>query len=128
MQAALQKGYTVAARSDMDQILRELRLQQTNITEEALAQVGKALNVSAVLLVTVTDMASERYTPLLAQQGVQYYRGKAHMSARLVGAEAAQVVWVGDFGGSANISNQTRIEEVLPFIARVLASGLPVRR
>jgi hypothetical protein len=38
MRVIIEKGYTLAARSDMEQVHRELRLQASGITEQAVAR------------------------------------------------------------------------------------------
>lgn len=63
MRAVIEKGYTLAARSDIDQIKKELEIQSSAFSEEALARKAKAINVSAILLVSINDTNTYQYQP-----------------------------------------------------------------
>lgn len=125
MRAVIENGYTLAARSDLDQILREQELQQSSYTETAIAQRARAINVSAVIIVSINGQTTTRFTPALYQRGVNYYRSEASISARMISAELAQVVWLSSYQGSQTINNMDEQNNVLPLIARIVARGLP---
>ena len=48
----LNKGYQVASRSDVQQVMEELHFQDSSLTEKSIAKIGKMLNVSAMLIVS----------------------------------------------------------------------------
>ena len=127
MRMAMQKGYTLAARSDMEKILQELQLQRSPVTEAALARLGRALNVSAVLLVSINEVNTTRYQPAISFGSQQGYATLVSMSARLISAELAQVVWISSYTGRIRISDRREESQALVPIAFVVASGLPNR-
>lgn len=132
MRAVIEKGYTLAARSDIDQIKRELDVQASGFTEEALARKARALNVSAILLVSINDAKTYQYWPNFVTYGgygppPMYFMGMASISARLISAELAQVVWISSFTGEYQVSGYDRGGEALAPVARIVASGLPSR-
>lgn len=129
MRAVMEKGYILAARSDIDQIKRELRIQSSDFSEEALARKAKAINVSAIMLVSINNVSSYRYRPQNAVyvSGHSYFIGSASISARLISAELAQVVWISSHAGEYQISDLRRGDEVLVPVAQVVAGGLPSR-
>lgn len=53
--------------------------------------------------------------------------GSANISARLISAELAQVVWISSYAGEYQISDLRRGDEVLVPVAQVGADGLPSR-
>lgn len=128
MQALLAKGYILASRSDLAQVLKEQKLQASGVTEKALAEAGKALNVAGVLLVSVNRLDAESYTPVIRLEGRSYYRATAGISARLISADLAQVMWIGSYSDAVQISNLSDREIVLAPVASVVASGLPRRK
>jgi len=128
MQALLSRGYIIAARSDLDEVLREQGLQRSEITEQVLARAGRALNATAVLLVTVNQVSAERYRPAIRLEGQSYYLATAAISARLVSAELAEVLWVGSYTGSVRVGSRREDEVALAPVAAVLASGFPRRQ
>lgn len=130
MRAVIEKGYILAARSDIDQIRKELKIQSSDFSEAALARKAKAINISAILLVSINDINTYSHQPYaLYTNGRPYlwFIGSANISARLISAELAQVVWISSFNGSYRISDLKRGAEVLVPVAQVVASGLPSR-
>ncbi len=133
MRAVIEKGYTLATRSDIEQLLKELDLQASNITEEALAKKAKMLNVSAVLLVSVNELSMSEYNPTIEPfvnavfnvRGKRYYAASANISARLISAELAQVVWISSFSGRYRVDDPRQEQKALVPVARIVASGLP---
>ncbi|MBO6620989.1 MAG: hypothetical protein JJ892_03850 [Balneola sp.] len=129
MRSALNRGYTVAARSDIDEVLDELNLQRSNLTEKEIAEAGLILNVPAILIVNINNASTERYYPSISVQGARYYSTTVSVSARLISAELAEVMWISSYTGNYKASNRSRENEVqaLPIVARIVASGLPRR-
>jgi hypothetical protein len=80
----LKKGYSPVERSQVQALLKEQRFQTSGITTTAdAAHAGRILNVSAVLLVNVPT-----------------YEEKISMSAKMVGVESGNILWVGTGYGS----------------------------
>jgi len=80
--ALLDKGYQVASRSDIEYVLKELRFQRSGLTDSDAAQIGKMLNVPAVLIVEI--------------RGLKRTKDSVHaaLGARLVSVERAEVLWI----------------------------------
>ncbi|XCN71263.1 MAG: hypothetical protein Q3M24_13175 [Candidatus Electrothrix aestuarii] len=96
----LNKGYQVASRSDVEQVMEEIHLQGSSLTEEKIAELGRILNVSAMLIVSVTDLNRDR----------QYHNSDSYVSAalgaRLIGVEKAEFLWGGRCSGTgAQVGN-----------------------
>lgn len=129
MADVLSKGYTLAARSDLERVLAELRLQsRSGITEEAVARAGKVLGVNGIVIVTVNQIATETYEPrFLREVGRQYLRAAVEVSARLVDVENSQIAWISRHLVRANLSGRSQGVELVPSVATVVASGFPRR-
>jgi len=72
----LRKGYTVSTRSDLPNLLEELKRQNSGDTEQPTVNIGEFLNVGAVLLTT----------PFVDRGG---------LSSRLLDLAGNEVLWVG---------------------------------
>jgi hypothetical protein len=127
MRAIIERGYKVAARSDVDKILQELKFQRSGLTEREVARIGKLLGVPAVILVSINRISAEPYQPMISQQGVQYYNVTASISARLISTEQGEVLWLSSYTGSSVSTSRDQDKEAraLAPVARVVASGLP---
>ena len=55
----LDKGYSLVSRSDMAAVVKEQQFQRSGLTEDNAAEVGKLLNVPAVLVVRITECDAE---------------------------------------------------------------------
>lgn len=130
MSTALNKGYTVSARSDMDEVLEELNVQKSDITEKEIAEAGHILNVPAILIVNINNVSTDRYYPFVQVQGARYYLTTVSISARLISTELGEVLWISNYTGSYKVTDDDRDSEaqILPLIADVVASGLPKRK
>ena len=129
MRAVIEKGYTLAARSDIERILSEQNLQRSDITEKEIARIGRILNVPAVVIVSINNVSTQRYQPIIAVKGQRYYSTSVSISARLISAELAEVLWISSYTGEVLVSERSKeIEEnALSPIASIVASGLPAR-
>lgn len=132
MRVLIAKGYILAARSDIDQVLKEQRLQVSGITESAnaesaLARAAKVMNVSAVILVSLNSLETRPYQPVLSSGNRRYYLASASISARLIQAERARILWVSSYSGEVEVSDQRAGAEAVPVIAGVVARGIPSR-
>lgn len=133
MRAVLQGGYSLASRSDIERLVREQRLQSSSVTEEAIARLGRTLNVPAIIIVTVNSIStSTRPAPMLDNRPLQFYRTVVEISARLIGAERGEVLWLASHthGYNFDSSDGDRREmegRALRHVAGIVASGLPPR-
>jgi hypothetical protein len=105
MQAVLKKGFSLAARSDISEVMDELEFQDSGATAEDYAQVGEMLNVSAILIVNINE-------------GDLDYQSNKNISARLIGVRKAEVFWV----GSHSVLNGDITD-----VSRVVARAFPER-
>ena len=129
MRAAIEKGYTLAARSDLNEIKKELDLQRSSLTEKEVAKIGHFLNVPAVVLVSINHISTERYNPVIQVKGKRYYAISVNISARLIGTELAEVLCISSHTGRFIVEGRGREHEsqALVPVAKVVASGLPNR-
>lgn len=134
MRQILANGYALAARSDIEKVIREQRLQASGVTEETIARVGRVLNVPAIILVSINSLTSERTRPpSIYDPKMQYYQLGVTMSARLIAAERAEVLWLSSYGEDWKAASQRghpqdQWPRVLQHVADVVARGLPPRR
>jgi len=87
--AIMKKGYKIVSRSDFEQIMNEMKLQYSDITDVAAAEIGKILNIPAILIVQVTQIEEFK---LFGNRHVQVSIG-----ARLISVEKSEVLWIGTF-------------------------------
>lgn len=133
--AAISKGYTIATRSDMSNIARELEIQESGFTETAMAKRARALNVPAILVVSINSVGVEKFTPLSSllfeeKRNTKGYRSKINISARMISAEEAQIIWVASLSDSSYIgerADRTAARMAVPEIAVRVAQELPSR-
>lgn len=144
----LEKGFTLAGRSDVTAVLDELRVQHSGLTDKDAAKMARILNVHAVLIVSITDVAvnNERvaYTeyrtvPVRSSKGkTRYetrpnnvtkteYTARGAIGARLIRTETEQILWMGTKSGSRNVQNSQDAEAVLIPIAGMVAEAFPSR-
>ncbi|MCI5179894.1 MAG: hypothetical protein D3911_11355 [Candidatus Electrothrix sp. AW3_4] len=110
----LNKGYQVASRSDVKQVMEELHFQGSLLTEEKIAEIGRILNVSAMLIVSVTDLGYERQ-----QSGSNYV--SAALGTRLIGVEKAEFLWGGRCSGTGSQIGST-LEDLAEKISKAFPS------
>jgi len=79
MKALLAKGYAIPSRSDIADLRRELSVQNSGLTNDDAARIGRFLNVPVVLIATV-------------------YGDMHSISARLVHVETIEILWVAKTG------------------------------
>lgn len=127
MRAAIEKGYILAARSDIESLIKELKFQKSNLTEKQAAEIGHVLNVPAVIIVSINNVSSERYQHPYREQRRSVYQVEANISARMISTELAEVMWISSYSSGYLSSERGREEETksLAPVANVVASGLP---
>ncbi|MCC6695760.1 MAG: hypothetical protein IT365_09035 [Candidatus Hydrogenedentes bacterium] len=131
--ALLQKGYSVASRSDTEQIIRELRFQrESGYTDADAAELGRILNVSGVIIVSVTandvSRESNEYTSLDGKSHrTYYYQGLGAASARLIEVRSSEILWQGSHSGVLRSEDESSAGNALVLVGGVLAGALPPR-
>lgn len=124
----IDKGYRVAARSDVNALLGELRFQSGHISEADAAELGHMLNVPAVLLVTITNIdGSSEYVRYRDGGGERVYYAHGGLGARLVGVETSEVLWVSSHATRMKIEDNRNEQRILPYIAEMVAVAFPPR-
>ena len=134
---AIERGYTLATRSDTETVLREVSIQASDYTEAALAQSARALNVNAIIVVSINGLDIEPFMSardfFLGDGRKRSYRATGSLSARMISADLAQVVWLsshqvaGRVGGDRRTDYAAAAGVVLPEVAAAVANTLPVR-
>jgi hypothetical protein len=117
LETLLAKGHTIAARSDVESVFKEQRFQNSGRTEEMAANIGKLLNVPAVLVIRITEDSTEstRQSTIL---------GRASIGARLVDVQTGAIVWNGKHSETAPLTIRVNSGVVLK-AATVLAEAFP---
>jgi len=122
----IEKGYHLASRSDIDLLSKELDLQHSAATENAIAQKARLLNISAILFVDINKMETHfKRSSITTSSYRGYYRTYAAISARLVTAATGRVVWMSSHEGKHRMVERTDGSDALPPVAQIVASGLP---
>jgi len=128
----LGKGYRISARSDIEKMQKEIKYQQSSgWTEGNAARLGKMLNVSSVVIITIVD-----YTVQLDARNHLYIAGagyldglsaKVSMSARIVSVEEAEIVGQANYIREVNVRRKDDFPMALGNAARIFANGFPSR-
>lgn len=132
MRAAMAKGYIVADRSNVNDVIQELRFQSSGATAQDYEQVGHMLNVSAILVVSIDDLATRREAThtiqtLLEKDGPeQAYFSYATIGGRLISVREAEVLWVGSLTGKQMVSGSDG-QAAVPYVSRLVATAMPAR-
>jgi hypothetical protein len=124
MSAVIAKGYTLAARSDVERVLSELKFESEGATAENVSRLGQMLNVSALLIASIdTDGTFTEQN----DGRTSYYTSMA-VSARLVSVRQAEVLWVASHSGRT-FGNQTRNGDsnIVSSVATAVAVAFPSR-
>ncbi len=118
------KGYTLAARSDTSAVEDEIGLQRTEMTDAEAAEIGKILQVDAVLVVSVTRFSTSRRR----SEGRWLYSAEGTIAARLIDLNRDILAsGVRSSGPISTSSTSCRGEAALQSIARGLARSFPDR-
>ncbi len=125
VQTLLDLGHVVVARSDLKSILKEQSLGQSGLTDSDTVAVGKLLNVPAVLVVRITDCATERQRA--GRNTPQTVEGKATISARLVSVETGTIWWLGKHTLKEPLGTESQIQVLLGKTSVQLAKAFPAK-
>ncbi len=125
----LQKGYQVSARSDVNRVMEEIRFQQSGLTEAGAAKLGRMLNASAVLIVTINSASVNSRDTGWVVNGVpqQQHTAVCNMSARLISVEKAEILGITTFTSGVSTSDRNDASPAILFTARIIAEAVPAR-
>ncbi len=128
----LEKGYRLAARSDVSKIRKEIEFQQKGVDgvrqteprgleDNEVARFGKMINVPAVLLVTIGDsVVQSSYNG-----SVTVYEARATVSARLINVESGERVGSSSHSTSMAVRDQEDFIPAIAKAAKVVANSIP---
>jgi curli biogenesis system outer membrane secretion channel CsgG len=142
VQQILQLGHVVVARSDLKSVLKEQAMEQSGLTDSNAVEVGKLLNVPAVLVVRINEYtvdspgggggggpggggpggqrgAGRKNAPVI--------NGRATVGARLVNVETGAVLWQGNHTIAEAIPSPAHIQFLLAKVADKLANAFPAK-
>ncbi len=140
VQQILQLGHVVVARSDLKSVLKEQAMGQSGLTDSNAVEVGRLLNVPAVLVVRINEYtvdspgggggpggggpggqrgAGRKNAPVI--------NGRATVGARLVNVETGAVLWQGNHTIAEAIPTPTHIQFLLAKVADKLAKAFPAK-
>ena len=126
----LQKGYKLASRSDIDNVMKEMKFQQSSLSESDASKIGQFLNVPAVLIVAVTYFAQDTSY----NQGNKTVTNRAALGGRLIGVENSEVLWIATEKSDSGDSfkdlwkfdlSKSSVEGILSKLSSNLANKIP---
>lgn len=130
-QAFLTKGYRVAARSDIEKISKEMKFQHSGWTDADAAELGKMLNIGAVVIVSVVEFRRDQGTgqDRFSLLDGTYERGgpsvTTKVSARIVSVELGELLGQSAFGLRSYTSNEGEANATLVHAANSIATEFP---
>lgn len=117
----MSKNYTVASRSDVETITKEIGFQHSGFTDRDAAEIGRMLNVPAVMIVTVKSLKVNRH------RGASKVDGS--MGARLISVAGGEVLWINSVNHSPwyYASGNTDPGPAVQAMAAALVNSFPPR-
>lgn len=131
------KGYVLAARSDLHQIIAEGEFQrQSGLTAADAVRIGEISNVTAVLIVTITEaeVTSDLRTFTVISSGDgqrkerrRVYQGYAGVGARLIDVETGDLLWIGSHSGRHGLPGRDQVGQAIRPVAAKVAEAFPAK-
>jgi curli biogenesis system outer membrane secretion channel CsgG len=132
------KGYALVSRSDLEALMREKSLQESGLTEENVSELGKLLNVPAVMIVRITEcQASEFQKKTAGGKKAAAARpfganSRAHMATaalgvRLISVQTGEVLWCRAAIDSQEVGGKLETSQVLAKVVKKIGDALPQR-
>ena len=122
------KGYTLVSRSDLQAVMQEKQFQQSGLTEENVAELGKLLNIPAVMVVRITACETDEYQKKSgARSTSRATMATAALGARLVSVETGEVLWCRTDIESEDVGGKLEASELLTKVAKKIGDALPQR-
>ena len=112
----IEKGYKIPSRSDVKAIMEELKFQHKGLTDDDASEIGKMLNVPAVLIIQTTHHSRYR-----GKKG--FYKIYTKLGGRLIDIEKNEILWVGTAYGYNSYDRGELIVE----LSEKLAHKIPKR-
>ena len=126
MKVAIVKGYDVVTRSDKEKLLEEIHFENSGYASDIKpAEIGKMFNVPGVLIVSVNNISTREYSPLLRMEGQRYYATQATLSARFIATESAQVLFLLNHTIEMKGNDRQQGDQAAAQCAREVAAMLP---
>lgn len=132
------KGYALVSRSDLEALLREKSLRESGLTEENVSQLGKLLNVPAVMVVRITACEADEFQkktgsakkkaatrPLGASTRANM--ATAALGARLISVQSGEVLWCRAAIDSQEVAGKLETSQVLAKVVKKIGDALPAR-
>lgn len=131
---ALSRGYRLAARSDIDHLLKEMSMQLSSLTsDQGAAKIGRMLNADAVLVIRLNQAMriveqSTSYGYERQSAGASEVSGIAiDVALRLVGVEPGEALWVGSQNVAGIFKGYFTLDGACADVARNIAERIPKR-
>lgn len=129
------KGYTLVSRSDLEALMREKSLQESGLTEEDVSQLGKLLNVSAVMIVRITECEADQFQKKTTKKRgtrstsstINVNMATAALGARLISVATGEVLWCRTAIDSQEIEGKLETSQVLAKVVKKIGDALPQR-
>lgn len=132
------KGYALVSRSDLEALMREKSLRESGLTEENISELGKLLNVPAVMVVRITECAADEFQKKAGspkkrtatrQIGttVRSNMATAALGARLISVSTGEVLWCRAAIDSQEIGGKLETSQVLAKVVKKIGDALPQR-
>ncbi|MEW6259427.1 MAG: hypothetical protein AB1547_05920 [Thermodesulfobacteriota bacterium] len=117
--ALMRKGYRVASRSDLKKLKIEVNFQHSGLTDFDAVQIGRMLNIPAIIVVSITSMDRIGHRTYNIQK---YF---CAIGARLISVEKGEVLWIGKIAGYGYATSEN---ELIPGLLYSLAESFPPRQ
>lgn len=121
------KGYTLVSRSDLQSVMQEKRFRESGLTEENVTELGKLLNIPAVIVVRITDCEAEEFQKKTGPRMTRATMATAALGARLISVETGQVLWCRAGIDSQEVGGKLEATELLAKVAKKIGDSLPSR-
>lgn len=122
------RGYALVSRSDLQAVMVEKRFQQSGLTEENISELGKLLNIPAVIVVRITDFETEEYQKKMGQlKTARATMATAALGARLISVETGEVLWCRSCIEMQEVKGHLESSQILTAAAKKIGEMLPQR-
>lgn len=125
------KGYRLASRSDLDHVLSELTLQSSDWSAQDAVQVGRLMNVDAIVILSIVEYGHVREQRTFQQQGrpetVWVMTGVAEVNGRYIDVESGEALGVGSTRVQRGIDREGDVTGLVLEATRRLVGDFPSR-
>lgn len=132
------KGYALVSRSDLEALTREKSLQGSGLTEENVSELGKLLNVPAVMVVRITECEADEFQKKATgtkkktatsslSAATRATMATAALGARLINVQTGEVLWCRAAIDSQEVGGKLETSQVLAKVVKKIGDALPSR-